>query len=620
MKQIKNAAHPSNFLFFDTETRGKPSPHDKSIVRHYFWFGVAIAYRYVDGKKTRYKEVVFNTLDEFWLFVASRLDKSRPLYIFAHNLGFDLTITDFWLRCPEMGLNVRYAVLEDLPTFLDCVWSDASIIFVDSLNYWRTSLAELGKSFGLEKMKMPSLQSTEVAWQEYCKRDVEIISEAVSGLINYLTEKDLGPFAMTAPSIAMKVYRHKFMDHEIFVHDDIHTLDLERDSYYGGLVNNYYIGDMHNKPIHHYDVNSLYPSCMLGLFPHKLVERENTITPARLLRAMKSYGAVARVNIRSNSRAYPYRHNNKLLEVTGEYTTTLCGPELEKALFCKDVVSVDIAALYDMAPIFRSFVEFFWKERVQYKEQNDQVKQIFVKLLMNQLYGKFGQRGYEWKELDKRTIREIYAQHNKEPPSAYLDKDFQPDILWQQMKWFPLGLSEPITVRSLGGLVQVRLPIGEHFESCPIIAAYVTSYARTRLHQLIDICGPKQVYYCDTDSLFVSNLGESRLKRSKEINPAKIGYLKHEGDYRECSFFGPKDYSVDGKTVLKGIRQDAFNLGNGEYMQNQFEGLKSVLRRNPEPFIEIAWINKLNRRIFTKGTVGTDGWVKPFRLPCDLPK
>jgi len=110
------------------------------------------------------------------------------------------------------------------------------------------------------------------------------------------------------------------------------------------------------------------------------------------------------------------------------------------------------------------------------------------------------------------------------------------------------------------------------------------------------------------------------LKRSKEINPAKIGYLKHEGDYRECSFFGPKDYSVDGKTVLKGIRQDAFNLGNGEYMQNQFEGLKSVLRRNPEPFIEIAWVNKLNRRIFTNGTVGTDGWVKPFRLPCDLPK
>lgn len=619
MKEILSTKQPSNFLFFDTETEGEKLTLKVPVERQRFWFGVALAYRYVNGVKTRQADCCFHTISEFWTFVKSRLDKSRPLYVFAHNLGFDLTIVDFWMLSQLLGITVTYAVLEDLPTFLECSWHGCKITFVDTLNYWRASLALLGKSFGVEKLTMPTRNNPMDQWEKYCRRDVEVISAAISGLVDYLTQNNIGPFALTAPSIAIKAYKHGFMDYEIFVHDNIQAIELERESYYGGLVSCYYIGDLVGKRVHHYDVNSLYPYCMLGDFPTKLVDVHYDISPRQLLKVMRKHGAAARVLIRTDDSVYPFKHRKKLLEVKGTFTTSLCGPELKEALVRDDVISVEYAAEYEMAPIFCRFIEHFWAERIRYKKEGAEVKQIFCKLLMNQLYGKFGQRGYEWTELNNRAIDIIYLERNLPVPECYKHNGFQPSIMWKQVPWFIIGSDDPVDVKNVGGLVQCRVSMGEHYESVPIIAAYVTAYARSYLHYLIDIAGKRNVYYCDTDSLFVTTTGKRALEYKGVIDNNKIGYLKHEGSYSNCSFYGPKDYSTDTKTVLKGVRPTAKHLGNNRYEQIQFEGLKGVFRREPLAYIDVSTINKHIRRIYTKGVVGSDGWVSPFTMPCLLP-
>lgn len=618
MKQLLRCQFPSNLLFFDTETTGTNVPEKRQVSRQAFWFGVALAFRYVDGKKTRQKECNFTTIDEFWAFLKSRASPDRPLYCFAHNITFDLTILDFWLRADELGFKTNYAILEDLPTMIELTWEGSTICFVDTLNYWLNSLADLGLSFGLPKLPMPAKSEPQSVWDTYCYRDVEILAVAVTGLIDYLKDNDLGPFAVTKAAISAKVYRHRFMTHEIYIHDNKHVIDLERNAYYGGLVCNYFIGKVKNKTIYHVDVNSLYPAMMLKQYPTKLIRHEKSITPWTLARYMVHDGAAAFVEIQTDFNTYPYRGGNKLLEVVGKFDTYLCGDELQMALARGHVKKVHFASFYDLEPIFYDFVEFFWAERQRYKEQNDQVKQVFVKFLMNSLYGKFGQRGYDWIELNPTTIKELYAKHELKPPPAYLKDGFQPAILWKQQKWFAYGLPDPISVRSLGGKIEVQVVRGEHWESCPIIAAYVTSYAREYLRSLIAVVGPNQVYYCDTDSLFVTEKGYRKLDRAGEIDATSLGKLKLEGEYPGAEFHGPKDYAIGGKSTIKGIRKDAICIGEGEYMQNQFEGLKSVLRREPKPYIDVEWITKINRRIYTKGKVSKSGWVKPFHLPDDL--
>jgi hypothetical protein len=158
------------------------------------------------------------------------------------------------------------------------------------------------------------------------------------------------------------------------------------------------------------------------------------------------------------------------------------------------------------------------------------------------------------------------------------------------------------------------MPIGEHYESCPIIAAYVTSYGRSLLFNYCDIAGNNNVYYVDTDSLFVNEVGYRNLKRNNCINPYEIGKLKLESSDKQCIFFGPKDYLFNAKRKQKGIRQDAIKIGDSEYMQNQFEGLSSILKRGGEPFIKISWIIKCVSNMYTKGRTTKSGRILNFKF------
>ena len=617
MKTQKTTQAPSNFLFFDTETKGEINPDDMAESHHYLWFGYATAFRYEHHKRTRECNTLFTSVASFWKVLRKRLDPSRPLYVFAHNLGFDLTIVDFWEYCDKNNIQFEYAVLDDPPTFFTVIIDECKVCFVDTLNYWRCSLADLGKSFGVPKLAFPAYDQDIETWYKYCQTDVEIIATAVTSLIDYLQDNDLGKFCMTAPSIAMATFKHRFMTTEIYVHDNIHSLDLERDSYYGGLVNCYFIGKAKRGTIHNLDVNSLYPSVMLNEFPTKLVAMLKSPTVRQFNSAIRNYGVCARVEIVSPDVPYPKRIDGKLLEVCGEFTTALCGPELKRAWDNGHVKKVQLASLFELGDVFTEYVEYLWSERLRYKKAGDDVKQTFCKLLMNSLYGKFGQRGYEWQPITTESVAKIYQYHGVAMPAAYRKDGWVPSILWAQSKWFPAGLPEPITVRAVSGVVEMRVAGHEHYESFPAIAGFVTSYARERLRALIDIAGADNVYYCDTDSLFVNTKGRVMLSVRGEIDPNKLGALKEVSETKEATFYGPKDYLFGEKETIKGIRANAIPISENEWMQNQFEGLKSVLKRERKPYIKIGWIVKRNNRRYNKGLILPNGRTKPFTLIGD---
>src|SRR5438046_1850642 len=100
MKPIKTTSCPTNLLFFDTETKSRLNKEDISSSYQYLWFGYAIACRYEEGIISREKIRRFTKASTFWEFVLSRGNPKHPLYAFAHNLPFDLTICDFW-ESPE---------------------------------------------------------------------------------------------------------------------------------------------------------------------------------------------------------------------------------------------------------------------------------------------------------------------------------------------------------------------------------------------------------------------------------------------------------------------------------------------------------------------------------------
>jgi len=144
------------------------------------------------------------------------------------------------------------------------------------------------------------------------------------------------------------------------------------------------------------------------------------------------------------------------------------------------------------------------------------------------------------------------------------------------------------------------------------IASHVTAYARIYLYKLMKQAGKNNIYYCDTDSLFVNKKGERKLK--SYIHETVLGKLKLEKQPHELRIYGLKDYIIDGIATLKGIRKNAEKVGENKYKQEQFESLKTAIRKKHLNKPHVSYIIKTLKREYKKGIVTFSGRVKPFHF------
>lgn len=614
LKRIESTTTPTNLFFFDTETKDSNKGKDKACEKHKLWFGCYRAYRLEGAKRTRIISGTFDTIDGFWESLVSRLDKKRTLNVYAHNAAFDLTIIDFWRISEELGWSIEFAVLEAPPVILSISTPQGRFNVIDTLNYFKVSLSKLGESVGLDKLEIDITKANYEQALPYCERDVEILDRAIYSLIDFVRANRLGKLGSTVASLAFSAFRHRFMTHSIMLHDRERVLKLEKESYYGGMVNCLYVGKVKRQTVYKLDVNSLYPTVMLRDYPIKLELGLERVTPKFVLSEMRQKAVIASCLIDTTTEIFPLRRDKELIFPVGLYHTTLAGPELEHAIKCGACKKISYVAIYEKAPIFKEYVEFFWNIRKEYKKKGDDANNTFCKLMLNSLYGKFGQGAYKWSDLNPVTLSDTLRSLGEELPEEYLSYGAMPEIPIGQREWLLNGPKEAVTLRNIGGHTQIRQRTGYHPYSFVAIASYVTSYARRYLMDLLAIADPTNCYYYDTDSLFVNAKGYARLKRAGKLSDTELGGLKLEGTSYEPTFLAPKDYFFGSEYKLKGIRNPGSNPGQRNYTQLQFEGLPSIIKRGGEPYILIKRINKTMRHRYKKGLIDKTGRTKPFTI------
>jgi len=97
--------------------------------------------------------------------------------------------------------------------------------------------------------------------------------------------------------------------------------------------------------------------------------------------------------------------------------------------------------------------------------------------------------------------------------------------------------------------------------------AYVTSYARVKLFHYLKQIEPKNLIYCDTDSMiFYNKSDELPFKVSMDL-----GEMKLEAKSNFCEVSAPKCYRFGKKFVVKGVKKefakDFFEDGVATVMQ-----------------------------------------------------
>ena len=654
----RSTASPGSIISFDTETLPEPCDDIPGGELHKLRFGVALYTRLERGVRTRECECVFETCEEFWEWVVTRLHPRIPLWVFAHNLGFDLTVVCFWerLEIGEFRLNdidwfgggnettrkasnwgKGFMLVDDPPTVISCKHrSGCRVVFLDTMNFWPTSLASMGKALGKPKLKMPSFSAGMSEWLPYCRNDTEITHESVLGLIRWVKENDYGRFRYTGPAQAMAAYRHRFMNFAPEFHDESDVRALERRGYYGGRLECFYIGKvsepttkqrLQNKqptnaypeqpagPVWELDVASLYPYVMREFsYPVKLIDSSCARRSTQGWQTVLGSDCIADVWVKTQE---PFIYRSKELGTIypiGEYRTTLTGPELERAISQGVVRDCYTWAKYEMGSIFRRFVDHFWEQRREYERTGKTLYASLCKLLLVSLYGKFGQLSTEWE--DRPTL---------EPPYP-----------WGKWVVKSMRSEETREYRIIGGNVQQKVAVSEVPQAFPAIAAYVTAYGREYMRELRSLAGEANVYYLVTDALYVNRAGFDNLTQAGYVADRQLGKLTIKTVGNTAEFQCLHNLRV-GECVKRGsVKAMAKRNPDGSYTEPHFQGLRSILegveestrvynrssrqwevkitRKPPRPGVLVYPQIKHMSISYKRGIIQPSGWVTPLVL------
>ena len=419
------------------------------------------------------------------------LESRGTVRCYAHNLSYD--IGNIWRdRLDELDITMVGNRL------VRAKWHRVTLL--DSSNMWPMPLAKVGISVGLEKLEFDPNSL------DYVFRDVEIVIKAMTVAEEIASSYGID-IKSTLGSMAVGIWSGPVMGGGNWQC----CIPCVREAYYGGRVE-LFRPEASGDNIYYCDINSLYPAQMLKKYPTAAdmwFGLDSGEDADRALRDLKRplYG-VAHVDLE-----IPLDSLIGPLPVKREGTGEVCFPvgpvsgwwtvhEIRYAL-ARGSRLLRVREAYgslDGEEYYADFVRTFYRLRQDElnKEDRDEGKILFYKLLMNNLYGQLGMRGS--------VTRSIHLTDEMVEP----DEDGNLILIRDGI---PFGSKL---------LTDVQIPLPDHVNY--MHAAYVTSYARITLMEYMDKVGAENLIYCDTDSLFFTwdkrelpfplstNLGEMKLE------------------------------------------------------------------------------------------------------------
>lgn len=533
---------------------------------------------------------VFNSPEEALIFlIFAEFEKDLALWCVNTeydlnnlNCGYDFLIDRFY--------NKSRLIFAQVKKFRKR--KQREVRFLDLINFYSLSAAQVGKLFGLDKLEFDFNKnrryrkdgSVIVSKKEitYCKRDAQIAQVAGQFISDKFGEWDIRRTS-TVASCAMQIYLKHYQPSGIdFTRYNMNNYKVTQwelyQSYFGGRTEAFYIGEL-DGDIKYYDVNSLYPFVMQEFEypnPYGMIRRNKN--------ADIEYGAIS-CRVRSPRTLHlpilPTKMEvgngySKLVFPVGTFEGVWTAEELNYARsFGYEIEEVYWAVEYlETVDLFYDYIHEMYRHRMESKTPADNK---FYKVLMNSLYGKFG---------EKRRL-EYWV------PVAECPNPFAPIHNDHAM------------------MTELTYPIHTNV----IVASYVTSLARIHLHKLMieaENNGAKMMY-CDTDSLIYK--GKFEFPTGKELGELKLEHLISHVDIR-----GPKYYSLtttEGDTfyVCKGVpksqQEQAFLRGEADFKKPI--RYKESKRRKMRPNIWLDYNKKLDHQ-YDKRIILKSGWTKPIVL------
>jgi len=554
-------------------------------------FALGVVY---DGQKFYH----FTNVDDMRNWLLTRYHRGWRFY--AHNgFGYDY-LAIFGNLFHFFNQDSGHIIIENAGKFYACKYlirqrvnkngkrCNEYVGFYDSYNILPVSVEEMGEALGYPKSQTPEKfktgersEITDEDWQ-YCERDCEIVYKMLK---DFFSKYGNG---LTIAGIAMKFFRRHFLRKPIFVKPELDY--MFREAYYGGRVECYDLA--YHDQASYYDINSLYPFAMSKMTPPNpaTLRREENISVARLENLMVEYEGMAKVEVECKMELpiLPYRRKGKLVFPNGKFTTCVCFPELRLFVQHGGKITKVHYVIYGKRMINHDLSRYaitLYSARQEAKKNNDKVNSLLIKLLLNSLYGKFG---------EVRDTESVYVEHEHTQVAQKL--------------WAEGWIFEPLGYERQDGYMKklnsdIKDIKTQHTIFC--FCAYVTSVARCinweYQHQLR--VNGYNVLYTDTDSFIID--GKPDIETSTNLGDVKLEGIA-------CfQAYGKKDYVFGNDVKLKGAGKKAKQVSENVYLVNRVVKTREAIKNNLTPGQPLV-VEKVMKRQYDSGVILDSKKVEPL--------
>lgn len=397
----------------------------------------------------------------------------------------------------------------------------------DQCALWGVSVSKL--DFDIKNKDRAYFEEHKNSIIEYCTRDTICVSEILRAFKSMIRETypDIDYDAkrwITLPGITLKIFNQYLGEDLTGTTGNVYY--NEKSSYYGGVC--YHVRKTVDKA-YYYDINSSYPAAMLHSMPYKY---ESTVVYCgQTLVKTDLYYCSFEYNDDTICCMTPQHSKDGLVYslVIGEGWRW--GVELlflQERAKIKNLV-IKVVQQYTPRKVFANFIN-----DLSIKKASAPTPQyrLLYKLLMNSLYGKFGQRRFNNSLiLDHATLGLFMSTLDTYKNISSIDllsKDGDQEIYSIELE------NEHQSFNFIGSLVR--------------LSSYIAALSRINLFTVVYDVGDENICYMDTDSVF------STVEIPQHfIHQSDLGKWKLEQVVSNCHFWGPKMYSYDGESHAPGV-------------------------------------------------------------------
>lgn len=527
---------------------------------------------------------------ELWRWVGAYAAPRSRLVCWAHNVSYDVRVGRAMTTLPALGWHYVLGNDADRGAWQRWTRDGATLVLVDSGSVYPVPLATVAAALGRATTPLPAEDAAEAVWAEHCRTDAAVLAEAVRAYLDWLREADLGCWQLTGAGQSWAAWRHRFLTHDVLVHDDTEALEAERRAMWTGRCEAWRHGRDDSATVWEWDLRAAYATLAAEIdVPVRLVAQRRSVSPAALQARRAGAAVLAEVDVAVADPCVPAEVDGRVCWPAGEFRTVLWDRELDLVAAHGLVVGVRRVWTYRTAPALAAYARWVLALLDGSEPLPAPVLRLVAKYWSRSLFGRLSMRYTGWEPFGSTATMDWRR-------TAYVGADGSRDgdLMW------------------VGDRVLHSTGEQESPNSLPAVTGYLMAACRVRLWQAVQAVGENHLLYCDTDMVLVDGPGNTAMMTLAAQRPG-LGWVC-KGRHRGYDVRGPRQLFLGDQARLAGVPRDAERVGPDTVAGRVWSSLAGQMRAGrPDEVVLADRVWRLSGTDRRRSHVG-GGRTEPVRV------